>query len=74
MRIRQTWNKGARCASYSLLVTRLFGQKLKELEETGGWKRGDYVETQGWATMPGEEEPDSQVADECAKMLMLINK
>jgi hypothetical protein len=49
-------------------------QKLKELEETSGWKRGDYVETQGWATMPGEEEPDSKVADECAKLLMLINK
>jgi hypothetical protein len=49
-------------------------QKLKELEETSGWKRGDYVETQGWATMPGEEEPDDQVATECAKLLMLINK
>ena len=49
-------------------------QKLIALEETGGWKRGDYVKAQGWATMPGEEEPDGQVAAECAKLLMLINK
>ncbi len=49
-------------------------RKLKELEETGSWKRGDYVEEQGWATMPGEEEPDSKVADECAKRLMQISQ
>jgi len=49
-------------------------QKLKELKETGSWKRGDYVKEQGWATMPGEEKPDSKVADECAKRLMQINQ
>jgi hypothetical protein len=49
-------------------------QKLKELKETGYWQRGDYVKKQGWATMPGEEEPDSQVCEECAKLLMLISK
>ena len=45
-------------------------QKLKELEETDSWKRRDYVKEQGWATMPGEEEADRKVADECAKRLM----
>ncbi len=45
-------------------------QKLKELEETDSWKRSDYVKEQGWATMPGEEEPDRKVADECTKQLM----
>jgi len=48
--------------------------KFKELKETGSWKRGDYVEGQGWATMPGEEKPDSKVADECAKQLMQISQ
>jgi hypothetical protein len=46
-------------------------EKLKELKETGTWQGGDYVKKQGWATMPGEVEPVSRVADECAKLLML---
>lgn len=49
-------------------------QKLKELKEASAFQRDDYVEDQGWATMPGEEEPDSEVADECAKLLMLISE
>ena len=49
-------------------------QKLKELEKTDTWQRSEYVEKQGWATMPGEEKPDSKVASECARLLMLIGK
>jgi hypothetical protein len=49
-------------------------QKLIELQEARAYQRDDYVKDQGWATMPGEEEPDSKVADECAKLLMLINE
>jgi hypothetical protein len=32
-------------------------QKLKKLEETGTWQRGNYVEEQGWATMLGGRSP-----------------
>lgn len=49
-------------------------QKLKELEKTDSWQRSEYVEKQGWATMPGEEKPDNKVAEECARLLMLISK
>ncbi len=49
-------------------------QKLKELKEANTYQKGDYVEKQGWATMPGEEKPDSKVAEECARLLMLIGK
>jgi len=49
-------------------------QKLKDLEKTDSWQRTEYVEKQGWATMPGEEKPDSKVAAECARLLMLIGK
>lgn len=49
-------------------------QKLRKLEETDNWKRADYIEKQGWATMPGEEKPDSKVAEACVKLLMEINK
>jgi hypothetical protein len=49
-------------------------QKLQELAKTESWQRSAYVEKQGWATMPGEEKPDSRVAEECARLLMLIGK
>ena len=44
-------------------------QKLKALRETGEWERSDYVKKVGWATMPGDKDPDSKVADECARVL-----
>ena len=49
-------------------------QKLKELKESWGKGRGDYVERQGWATMPGEKKSDSKVADKCADMLIEASK
>jgi pimeloyl-ACP methyl ester carboxylesterase len=44
-------------------------QKLKALQETGEWERPDYVKKAGWATMPGDKDADSQVADQCARVL-----
>ena len=32
-----------------------------------------YLKNQGWATMPGEEEPDYGVAEKCAELLMEIS-
>jgi hypothetical protein len=49
-------------------------QKLIELKAAGTWQAGDYVEKQGWATMVGEEKPDSAVASECARLLLLVSK
>jgi hypothetical protein len=45
------------------------GQKLKEMKEEDSWDKARYVEEQSWAIMPGEEKPDSRVADACAKQL-----
>ena len=45
-------------------------QKLKEMKAKDSWKRSDYVEKQGWTTMPGEKKPDSEVARKCAGKLM----
>ncbi len=44
-------------------------QKLKKLKKTQFYERGDYVKKQGWATMPGEKEADSKVAEKCANLL-----
>ncbi len=49
-------------------------QKLKELKEEDSWKRDDYVERQGWATMPGEKEADSKVAGKCAELLVELGQ
>ena len=46
--------------------------KLKELREANTWDKSDYVKKQGWATMPGEKEPASRVAEECGKLLMAL--
>ena len=48
-------------------------ERLKELRKLESWgenNRSNYVQKQGWATMPGEKEPDGQIADECARRLM----
>jgi hypothetical protein len=44
--------------------------KLVALKEESSWQRGEYVGKQGWATMPGEQEADSKVAQACATLLM----
>jgi hypothetical protein len=49
-------------------------QKLTELKDASTYQRRAYVEEQGWATMPGEEKADRQVADECAKLLVQIGQ
>ncbi len=47
---------------------------MQKLIETDTWQRGDYVEKQGWATMPYEKEPDSAVADKCVEQIMQIGQ
>ena len=48
-------------------------QKLEELKKVNRFQRRNYVEDQGWATMPGEDEPDDKATDECVRLLLLIN-
>jgi len=45
-------------------------ERLADLKKLDYWKRGEYVQQQGWATMPGDKEADSGVADECARRLV----
>lgn len=39
-------------------------QKLTELQDASPYQRDDYVKDQGWATMPGEEKPDTVFSPE----------
>ncbi|MEQ8321468.1 MAG: hypothetical protein RH946_14465 [Rhodospirillales bacterium] len=48
---------------------------LAALKEKGSWEQGDYVEKQGWATMPGSNTPNDDVAEACAEALLeRVNK
>jgi hypothetical protein len=49
-------------------------QKLMEFNEAKYYQKDDYVKEQGWATMPGEDQPDRQVAEACASLLEEINQ
>ncbi len=52
-------------------------ERLKELKKRDSWgkdNRRDLVENQGWATMPGEKEPDSKVSRECVNRLVELEK
>jgi hypothetical protein len=45
-------------------------ERLADLKKLDYWKRGEYVQKQGWATMPGEKEAEGGLADECARRLV----
>lgn len=47
-------------------------KELQKLDSYGMNNRGDYVKKQGWATMPGEKEPDGKVAGEAAELLVKL--
>jgi hypothetical protein len=40
--------------------------KLAEMKKADSWTRADFVSKQGWATMPGSKEANSDVAEGCA--------
>ena len=47
---------------------------LAALQKENSWERGDYVEKQGWATMPGSNKPNDAVAEACMSELLKIGK
>ena len=46
---------------------------LNELKEVDWWKSGDFVAAVGWATMPGDDTPDSRVAERLGRQLRAID-
>ena len=47
-----------------------FEVKLSELNETRTYQRAAFIEKGGWATMPGSDKGDRDVAKACAEMLI----
>ena len=50
-----------------------FETKLSELNETRSYQRAAFIEEGGWATMPGSEEGDRDVAKACADMITAMS-
>jgi len=46
-----------------------FEIKLSELNETSSYQRAAFIQEGGWATMPGSEEGNRDVARACAEMI-----
>jgi len=44
--------------------------KLAALKEASSWSRNDYVVKQGWATMPGSDEPEQGIAAACVSRIL----
>jgi hypothetical protein len=45
------------------------GQKLVEMQGKDAWEKGNFIDKQTWAIMPGDEKPESGVAQACARQL-----
>lgn len=48
-------------------------QKLDALKKESSWQRDAFVRKQGWATMPGAEEPERGVAVACANQILAVD-
>jgi len=44
-----------------------FAERIAAIKAASSWNRGDLVMKNGWATMPGAKEANSQVAKDCAE-------
>jgi alpha/beta superfamily hydrolase len=44
-----------------------FAERLAAIKAASSWERGGIVSKNGWATMPGATEANSQVARDCAE-------
>ena len=47
---------------------------IAALEKESSWQRGDYIEKQGWATMPGATDANDEVATACATELLKVSE
>ncbi|MDQ2079786.1 hypothetical protein RA307_06290 [Xanthobacteraceae bacterium Astr-EGSB] len=43
--------------------------RLAELKKVSSWQQGSFIEKGGWATLPGQQTPQTSVARACADIL-----
>ena len=49
-------------------------ERFAELKEKSSYQRDDYVDEEGWATMPGAESSVRGIADKCAKQIIALEE
>jgi hypothetical protein len=47
-------------------------ENLAALQDLGSSQRASYISAGGWATMLGDDAPDSKVVSECVKQVMVV--
>jgi hypothetical protein len=47
-------------------------ERYQELKKMDSWKRGEYVQKQGWVTMPGSKSPNAQIDYEVVNRIMAL--
>lgn len=64
----------AQICLYQFKQSENIDEHLKQLEDVSSWDRPDYVQKQGWATMPDSDSPNEDVADVCSEMIMKLEE
>jgi hypothetical protein len=57
-------------AQFKMLSPNNQTAELTALKAESSYKRDDFVIAKGWATMPGSAEPNNDIAQRCASLLM----
>lgn len=57
-------------AQFKMLSPNNQTAELTALKAESSYKRDDFVIAKGWATMPGSDEPNNEIAQRCASLLM----
>ena len=58
------------CANKFKIAAKTNVDMFVKFKAVDSWQRDDYLTKAGWATFPGGEKPNDDVADACAKLLV----
>jgi len=46
--------------------------QIAAMEKLSSWEQGDIVAKQGWATLPGSEETNEYLAEQCSEQILAM--
>lgn len=61
-------------AQFNMQAEELRATKLVAMDAESNWKQDDFVIAEGWATMPGSENPTTSIGDTCAAEIIKLAK
>ncbi|MGX0876851.1 hypothetical protein ACSSV4_001533 [Roseovarius sp. MBR-154] len=48
--------------------------QIAAMEKLSSWEQGEIVAKQGWATLPGSDEPNENLAEKCSERLLAMTE